>query len=92
MAGAWPVEGIALIGTDGNEPASPNPRDRIYLRRPALAVAQENAFVPSSRRHHHRPPGIQVYVPDHDVADRKRSTFAPGVADAALVGLFSQWS
>ena len=75
---------MALNNTVGNEPVSPRPRYRIRQRRSALAVAQEDAFIPTTRRHPHRPPGIQVHLPDHDHADRERGALVTGVADAAL--------
>jgi hypothetical protein len=76
---------MALNNTVGNEPVSPRPRYRIRQRRSALAVAQEDAHVPSPRRYLHRPPGIQVHFPDHDHADRERGPLVTGVAAAALI-------
>jgi hypothetical protein len=75
---------MALNNTVGNEPVSPRPRYRIRQRRSALAVAQEDAFIPTTRRHPHRPPGIQVHVPDHDHADCERGRIAIRLAAAAL--------
>jgi hypothetical protein len=47
-------------------------------------VAQEDAFVSSSRRHRHRPPGIQILFSDYDDADRERGSFDHRVVDAAV--------
>jgi len=54
-------------------------------RRPTLAVAQTNAFVPSSWGHHHRAAGIQVHVPDYDHADCDPGSVGDRLVDAALV-------
>ena len=75
----------SLDNTSGNEPVSPGPWDCFCHRRSALAVAQEDGFVPSPRRHRGRPPGIHVHVSGHDHADRQRGSLAIGLADAAVM-------
>src|ERR1017187_10249978 len=76
---------IGLNDTNDNEPVSPRSQYGMHHSQPALAVAQEGAFVPSPGRHPHRPPGIQVHLPDHDHADRERGPLVTDVAATALV-------
>src|ERR1039458_1700514 len=80
-----PLARIALDVTNTNEPVSPRSRYGMHHSQPALAVAQEDPFVSSPRRHPHRPPWIQVHVPDHDHADRERGPLVTDVAATALV-------
>src|ERR1039458_6854201 len=75
----------ALDDSNGSEPISPRSRYGMHHSQPALAVAQEDPFVSSPRRHPHRPPWIQVHVPDHDHADRERGPLVTDVAATALV-------
>jgi len=79
---------IARIGVDltnANESISPHARYGIHHCRPALALAREDAFVPSPRRHRRRSHGIQVHFPNHDHADSERGPLVTGVAAEALV-------
>ena len=78
------IDSIAVLVAIGNEPASHRTRNRIRRRRRMLAVAQEDALVPSARRCGHRPSGFQVHVSDHDHADRECGAVDFGVAATAL--------
>ena len=79
------LERIALNGKNSHEPISPRPRDGVNRRRSVLAVAQEDALIPSPRRYLHRPSGIQVYFTDHHYADRERAPLVTGLVAAALI-------
>jgi hypothetical protein len=68
-----------------DEPIAHRPRCPIRHRRSPLALAQEDAFIASSRRHFYRPTRIEVHLPDYDDVDRERDRIGGDVAAETLI-------